>query len=247
MNNIIDMWKKFKENGNLEIKNELIENYLYLVKIVSGRLYNNYNGNVEFDDLLGYGVFGLIDAIEKFDVNRNNKFETYAQIRIRGSIIDNLRKLDWIPRSLRQKSKLIEDTISKLESKYGNKISNEDISLELNMSVEEVEKTLSETSTFNLVSLDEVLLNNDINNKNEINNPENVFENKELIKVLSECINSLSKKEKLVISLYYYEELTYKEISKILDVSESRISQIHSKATLSLRSKLLNFGIYQHI
>lgn len=247
MNNIIDMWKKFKETGNLEIKNILIENYLYLVKIVSGRLYNNYNGNVEFDDLLGFGVFGLIDAIEKFDVSRNNKFETYAQIRIRGAIIDNLRKLDWIPRSLRQKSKLIEDTISKLESKFGNKISNEDISLELNISIKEVEKTLSETSTFNLASLDEILLNKDINNKNQINNPESVFEKKELIKVLSECINSLSKNEKLVISLYYYEELTYKEISKILDVSESRISQIHSKATLTLKNKLLNFGITQHI
>lgn len=247
MNNIVDMWKKFKETGNSEIKNILIENYLYLVKIVSGRLYNNYNGNVEFDDLLGFGVFGLIDAIEKFDISRNNKFETYAQIRIRGAIIDNLRKLDWIPRSLRQKSKLIEDTIRKFESKYGNKISNEDISLELNMSVKEVEKTLSETSTFNLISLDEILLNNDINNKNEIDNPESVFEKKELIKVLSECINSLSKNEKLVISLYYYEELTYKEISKILDVSESRISQIHSKATLSLKNKLLNFGITQHI
>ncbi len=240
-----ELWIKFKKTGNMDIKNKLIEEYTYLLKIVAGRLYNYYGGNVEYDDLLGFGVLGLIDAIEKFDLSKNIKFETYAQIRIRGSVIDNLRKLDWIPRSLRKKAKKLENIISKLENKLGRKVTVKDIAKELKKDEKEVDKMLNEVSTFNIVSLDEIInARGDINlDKYNKNNPEISFQNQEIKAILKDIIESLPNKQKMVISLYYFDELTYKEIGRILEVSESRISQIHSKTILEIKALLKKQGI----
>jgi len=240
-----ELWEKFKETNDINVKQELIKRYIPLVKIVAGRMYNYYGGNIEFDDLLGYGIFGLIDSIDKFDLNRDLKFETYAQFRIKGSIIDNLRKIDWIPRSLRKKSKLYQDTIGRLENKLGRSVTNEDLAREFKTDIQEVENDLSQFASFNVYSMDEILSSRgeiDFNNSH-VDSPETIFEDKEVKKILSDTIDSLPEKEKIVISLYYFNELTYKEISEVLILSESRISQLHSKAILSLKNSLAKIGL----
>lgn len=240
-----ELWLLYKDTGDISYKQKLIELYIDLVKIVAGRMFNYYGGNVDYDDLLGFGVFGLIDAIDKFDISRDLKFETYAQIRIRGSMIDNLRKLDWVPRGLRKKAKEMENTINALENKLGRRATTIEISEELKIDKKEVENILSEISTINIISLEETLFTKgDIAiNPNITENPEHVFESKELKNILAEGIDKLNEKEKMVISLYYFDELTYKEIANILDLSESRISQIHSKAILLLKGFLKLKGI----
>ncbi|WP_077367500.1 FliA/WhiG family RNA polymerase sigma factor [Anaerosalibacter sp. Marseille-P3206] len=244
-----EIWIKYKETEDKKLKDLLIINYVPLVKIVAGRMYNFYGSKVEFDDLLGYGILGLIDSIEKFDISKNIKFETYAQIRIKGAIIDNIRKLDWIPRSLRKKSKLVQQTMQELENKLGYTPSNIEIANHLNIGVEEVENILSDIATFNVVSLEEFLKNKSegiLDSKDNSELPDDVYEKKEIKAILIDTINNLPEKEKLIISLYYYDELTYKEIGNILDLSESRISQIHSKTMLKLKNDLIKKGINDH-
>ncbi len=239
------LWRNYKETKELSYKQILIEKYIQLVKIVAGRMYNYYGGNVEYEDLVGFGIFGLIDAIDKFDINRDLKFETYAQIRIRGSIIDNLRKLDWIPRGLRKKAKEMEKAINTIENKLGRSATIKEIADELKTNETEVESILSEISTLNVISLEETLVSKGDTYAalSDLDSPEKIFENKELRCILKEAIDNLSDKEKMVISLYYYDGLTYKEIASILGVSESRISQLHSKAILSLKNLLALKGI----
>lgn len=244
--NIDNLWIEYTETKDKEIKKNLIENYIALVKIVAGRMYNFYGSKVEYDDLLGYGVLGLIDSIDKFDISKNIRFETYAQIRIRGEIIDNIRKLDWIPRSLRKKSKDVQDAIFALENKLGKSPSNKELSKYLEISLGELESLLSDISTFNVSSLEETLLtkgdyNLDINQDSNI--PEQIYEEKEIKELLASSIDKLAENEKKVISLYYYDELTYKEIGHIMDLSESRISQIHSKSILRIKNILTREGI----
>jgi len=244
-----EIWIKYKETEDKELKDLLIVNYVPLVKIVAGRMYNFYGSKVEFDDLLGYGILGLIDSIEKFDISKNIKFETYAQIRIKGAIIDNIRKLDWIPRSLRKKSKQVQQTMQELENKLGYTPSNIELAEHLNVSVEEVENIFSDIATFNVISLEEFLKNKNegiLDSKDNSELPDDVYEKKEIKAILIDTINNLPEKEKLIISLYYYDELTYKEIGNILDLSESRISQIHSKTMLKLKNDLIKKGITDH-
>lgn len=244
--NINNLWTEYKKTSDKEIKKTLIENYIELVKIVAGRMYNFYGSKVEYDDLLGYGVLGLIDSIDKFDIGKNIKFETYAQIRIRGEIIDNIRKLDWIPRSLRKKSKDVQEAIFLLENKLGRSPSNDELSEHLEICLEDLESLLSDISTFNVSSLEETLLTKgdyNIEVNQNINLPEQIYEKKEIKALLANSIDKLTKNEKKVISLYYYEELTYKEIGYIMELSESRISQIHSKSILRIKSILEREGI----
>ncbi|MGJ0846769.1 RNA polymerase, sigma 28 subunit, SigD/FliA/WhiG [Tissierella praeacuta DSM 18095] len=243
---IENLWIKYNNTKDKELKKILIENYINLVKIVAGRMYNFYGSKIEYDDLLGYGVLGLIDSIDKFDITKNIKFETYAQIRIKGAIIDNIRKLDWIPRSLRKKSKDIQNSISFLENKLGRSPTNDEISNHLNISLNELELILSDISTFNVSSLEELLLTNGdyfLESQANANLPEEIYETEEIKNILAISIDSLNKNERLVISLYYYEELTYKEIGNIMGLSESRISQIHSKAILNIKNFLEREGI----
>ena len=231
-----ELWKRYTQTKNIA------------VKVVAGRMYNFYGSKIEYDDLVGFGVMGLIDSIERFDMNKNIKFETYAQIRIKGTIIDNIRKLDWIPRSLRKKSKEIQYGMSKLENELGRTPSNEELSQHLNMSLKELEETLADISNFNMTSLEDLLVNKgeyNIDDDKEKNIPEQIFEKKEIKEILSRIVDKLPEKENMVISLYYYEELTYKEIGYIMELSESRISQIHSKAILKIKNQLIKEGIYE--
>ncbi|NLK43009.1 MAG: FliA/WhiG family RNA polymerase sigma factor [Tissierellia bacterium] len=243
---IDNLWTKYTKTKDKEVKKAIIEYYIDLVKIVSGRMYNFYGSKIEYEDLLGYGILGLIDSIDKFDITKNIKFETYAQIRIKGAIIDNIRKLDWIPRSLRKKSKDVQNTIYQLENQLGRTPTNGEIAKALDISLKELETLLSDISTFNISSLDEIILaNGDFSSdfQQDNNRPEEIYENKELKEILADSFNILTENEKLVISLYYYEELTYKEIGYIMDLSESRISQIHSKAILKIKNYLMKKGI----
>lgn len=242
-----ELWIKYSQTKDKKAKQQLIEEYIYLVKIAAGRMYNFYGSKIEYDDLIGFGVLGLIDSIERFDISRNIKFETYAQIRIRGTIIDNIRKLDWVPRSLRKKSKDVQEAMAKLENKLGRTPTNHELSRYLNISLGELESILADISNFNMASLEDLLANKGeyyINTDVLEDLPDELYEKKEFKKILADIIDDLPNNEKKVISLYYYEELTYKEIGYIMELSESRISQIHSKAILNIKNQLGRKGAY---
>lgn len=243
-----ELWKEYAKTKDRAIKHELIEKNIDLAKIIAGRMYNFYGSKIEYDDLVGFGIMGLIDSVERFDLNKNVKFETYAQIRIRGTIIDNIRKLDWIPRSLRKKSKDIQEAMIKLENELGRSPSDAELSKYLNMSLKELGTALSDISNFNITSLEDLLVNKGEYNidNNAQNTPDKIFEEEEIKQILSSIIDELSKQEKTVISLYYYEELTYKEIGSIMELSESRISQIHSKAILEMKNQLIKVDVYEN-
>lgn len=235
------LWDSYHKKRDPEIKTKLIEAYVELVKIIAGRLYTTYGNHLEFDDLVSYGVFGLIDAIDKFDPTKNVKFETYAQIRIRGAVVDQLRNLDWIPRSIRQKARQIEETMSKLENRYQGHVSDELVAAELDMSVQELQSVLQQTSAFNIISLEEKLMDtaDEVKTVDGVEDlPETRLLHNEAQTMLADSIRALPDREQQVITLYYYEELTYKEIGAILGVSESRISQLHSKAIARIRTRM---------
>lgn len=240
----LDIWIRFKSNNDIKAKEELIIKYAHFVKYVAGRVAINLPPNVEFDDLVGYGTFGLIDAINKFDIERNVKFKTYAQMRIHGAIFDELRKLDWTPRSVRQRTKQLEKAYTELGNKLGRAATDEEIALELGIELKELYKLFNESKTSMFHSLDEIYKDDDNSTRmdfiedDEAKNPETYLENEELKRSLADSIDNLPKREKLVISLYYFEELTLKEIGKILGVSDSRVSQLHTKAVIRLRGKI---------
>ena len=237
------LWKQYSETRDQSIKEQLIIEYVDIIKYVAGRLSMYFGSNVEYDDLVGYGVFGLIDAIDKFDINKGVKFETYASLRIRGAIIDSIRELDWVPRSLRKKSKDVEKAYSELENELGHAATDEQVAERLGITVDELNKILQDVNMSSMVSLDDYLEQNyeigfDAIHEGEDIIPEKRIEVTEIKEILSQSINKLPEKEKMVVSLYYFEELTLKEISAIMKVSESRISQLHTKAILRMRSKL---------
>lgn len=239
------LWEKYSKTKDSTIKDQLIVEYAQLVKFVAGRLSMYLGSNVEFDDLCGYGIFGLIDAIDKFDYEKGVKFETYASLRIRGSILDNIRKMDWIPRSIRKKQKTIDTAVKKLEYELGRLATDEEISVELDISLDEYYKWSNQTNALALTSLEEYVEQGGENrvepmSHSKYNQPEDVAEKNALKELLTEAIESLTEKEKKVIILYYYEELTLKEISAIMSVSESRISQLHTKALGKMKGNLGN-------
>ncbi|MCT4688253.1 FliA/WhiG family RNA polymerase sigma factor [Vallitalea sp.] len=239
------LWKKYSKEKSFDIKEKLIIEYAQLVKVVAGRLNMYLGNNVEYEDLVGYGVFGLIDAIDKFNFEKGVKFETYASLRIRGAILDNIRRMDWIPRSLRKKQKLIDNANSKLENALERLATDEEIACELDITLKEYKKWLNQTKLLTLTSLEEYIeqgseIRIEPMNKSRYTQPERVVEKNELKEILAEVIDNLLENEKRVIVLYYFEELTLKEISQILEVSESRVSQIHTKALKKLKIKLGN-------
>ena len=202
--------------------------------------------NVEYDDLVGYGVFGLIDAIDKYDNLKAVKFETYASLRIRGAILDQIRKMDWIPRTIRQKQKRIEVSIKEIEAETGRAATDEEIAKKLGISDDEYAAWQSQMKITGIVSLDEFMESGSEvqagqSTQRRFEEPEEVIEKSELKKVLSEALELLTEKEKKVILLYYYEDLTLKEISNVLEVSESRISQLHTRALQKLKTKMGNY------
>lgn len=237
------LWLEYSKVKSPKIREQIIIEYANLVKIVAGRLSMYLGYTVEYDDLVGYGTFGLIDAIDKFDYDKGVKFETYASLRIRGAILDQIRKMDWIPRTLRQKQKKIEQAYSKLEAMTGRIVTDEELAKELNISMGELETWLNQTKVSNLISLEEYLeqgseIRVDTHQSSQFEQPERVVEKEELKVVLEEVLETLTENEKKVIILYYYEELTLKEISYILEVSESRVSQLHTKALQKMRIRL---------
>lgn len=237
------LWQEYIKTQSSEIREQLIVEYAPLVKLVAGRLSMYLGYNVEYDDLVGYGIFGLIDAIDKFDYSKNVKFESYASLRIRGAILDHIRKMDWLPRSIRQKQKKIDAAMSKIESENGHVATDEEIAAELGISLDELINWQGQTKASNLISLDEYTESGSEVKMDTVGNahfdqPEEVLEKEELKVQLAEAIDSLTEKEKNVIVLYYYEEMTLKEISAILDVSESRVSQLHTKALNRMKKRL---------
>ncbi len=236
------LWIEYSHSKSSSVREQLIIEYVSLVKLVAGRLAIYLGSNVEYDDLVSYGIFGLIDAIDKFDYGKGIKFETYASLRIRGSILDQIRKMDWIPRSVRQKQKSITEASKKLEAMCGPNYSDEDMARELGISTEEYDVWMQQTNVTNISSLDDFMeQGNDVKasvyNENGIN-PENRALKEELKVQLSEALSLLTEKEKKVVLLYYYEDLTLKEISRVMEVSESRISQLHSKALTKMRRSM---------
>lgn len=243
------LWQEYAKTKKSELREQLIIEYSQLVKLVAGRLSMYLGYNVEYDDLVGYGVFGLIDAIDKFDCEKNVKFETYASLRIRGAILDQIRKMDWIPRSLRQKQKKIDVAMSKIESEKGRAATDEELATELEISIDELNNWQGQAKSTNLISLDEYTEAGSEVKMDSIHNshfaqPEDVIEKDELKLKIMEALDTLTEKEKSVVLLYYYEEMTLKEISCVLEVSESRISQLHTKALLKMKTKL---GAYMNI
>ena len=244
-----ELWLEYRKTKSPQLRDKLIRQYMPLVKYVAGKLAVGMPGSVEFDDLVGFGQFGLLDAIEKFDPGKNVKFKTYAVTRIRGAIFDELRQLDWVPRSVRQKSREIEDTIVELESKLGRTATDAEIAEKLGVSESEYQQTVMKVSGTSVLSLNDVWYSGNDNDDMSIGdsiespsslNPDVIVEREEIRKVIIEAINELPEKEKMVIVLYYHEDLTFKEIGQVLEVSESRISQLHTKANLRLRAKLTN-------
>lgn len=234
------LWTEFLKRPTPELREQIIVEYAPLVKIVAGRLSMYLGYNVEYDDLVGYGIFGLIDAIDKFDINKDVKFETYASLRIRGSILDQIRKMDWIPRTVRQKQKKIEIAIKKIEAKTGRTALDEEIAEELKLSNDELLNWQSQLKVTNMVSLNEYVEQGmepvmDAKDNSQFIQPEDAVAEEELKKVLDEALQILTEKERKVITLYYYEDLTLKEISNILEVSESRVSQLHTKALVKMK------------
>jgi RNA polymerase sigma factor for flagellar operon FliA len=237
------LWEDYSKKKTPELQEKIIIEYAGLVKLVAGRLSMYLGYNVEYDDLVGYGTFGLIDAIDKFDCAKGVKFETYASLRIRGAILDQIRKMDWIPRSIRQKQRKIDLAYQNLELKYGRAANDEEVAIELEISVDELELWQNQTKVTNIISLDE-FMEQGAETKVEqsltadFDQPDKIVEKQELKELLIKTLEALTEKEKKVIILYYYEELTLKEISRVLEVSESRISQLHTKALQKMKSKL---------
>lgn len=243
------LWSEYQKKPTQEIREQLILAYAQLVKLVAGRLSMYLGHNVEYDDLVSYGIFGLIDAIDKFDMDKNVKFETYASLRIRGAILDQIRKMDWIPRTVRQRQRKIDEAIKAVEMRTGKAATDEEIAAELGLTEDELTNWQSQLKVTNVVSLSEFEEQGqepaiEPVNKNRFLQPEDVVAEKELKQKLIESLELLTEKERRVIELYYYEDLTLKEISLVLEVSESRVSQLHTKALLKMRKKM---GVYMDI
>ena len=240
--------KEYKKSGDRKVRNLLINHYIPLVRITAGRLKSTISSSgVEMDDLVSYGILGLLDALEKYDIEKNVKFETYAQMRIRGAMIDQLRKFDWAPRSLRQKARQIEGAYRDLESKLGRSPTDDEMAEFIGIEKENYIRTLGDISTLSMLSLEEM-----IENRMEVrtsalshewtvphsSQPEELAEEREVRDLLKKAIEELPERERLLVTLYYYEGLTYKEIGGVMNVSESRVSQLHTRAIMRMRNRL---------
>jgi len=238
------LWDEYAKSKSPQIREQIIIEYAPLVKVVAGRLSMYIGYNVEYDDLVGYGVFGLIDAIDKYDFKKEVKFETYASLRIRGAILDQIRKMDWIPRTVRQRQKQIDAATKEIEATTGRPARDEEIAQALGIKEDEYLEWQSQMKVTNVVSLNEYLemgteISNEVGNvSRHFDAPEKVAEQEELKEMLVEALELLTEKERKVIVLYYYEELTLKEISELLEVTESRVSQLHTKSLQKMKAKL---------
>jgi RNA polymerase sigma factor for flagellar operon FliA len=245
---ILELWRKYKEEGDSVARDRLILNYAPLVKYVAGRMGTNFPSHVDESDLISYGLLGLIGAIERFDLSRNIKFETYAITRIKGSILDELRSLDWVPRSVRSIARQIERSSATLENKLHRAPTDEELAKDLKLSMQEFHDALARISSSSIVALEElwtisstgtesVALIDTIEDQKS-KDPAAVVDVTEVKDRLAHAISNLPEREKIVIALYYYEGLTLREIGEVLGVTESRVSQLHTKAILRLKGRL---------
>ena len=242
------LWREYKASGEERLRERLILHYSPLVKYVAGRVGVGLPPNIEQADLVSYGIFGLIDAIEKFDIERAIKFETYAISRIKGAIIDELRSIDWIPRSVRYKAREVEKAYAALEARLHRTPTEAEVASELGIALEDLHTIFGQVSFVNVVALDELLTAGgekgdklslvDTLEDTKAEDPVAAFETEETKYLLAKAINTLPEREKIVVTLYYYEGLTLAEIGQVLGVTESRICQMHTKAVLQLRGKL---------
>ncbi len=244
------LWAEYTKTRSPELREKLILEYAQLVKLVAGRLSMYLGFNVEYDDLVGYGIFGLIDAIDKYDTMKDVKFETYASLRIRGAILDQIRKMDWIPRTVRQRQKKIDQAMRELESETGRIPTDAEIAERMEITEEEFYDWQSQMKVTGVISLNEFLeQGSDIPEESGTDHsrfvrPEDAVEKEELKKKLAEALEILTDKEKQVIVMYYYEEMNLKEIAAVLSVTESRISQLHTRALQKMKQKM---GVYMGI
>ena len=243
-----ELWLSYKDDGDTQAREQLILHYAPLVKYVAGRVGVGLPSSVDPADLVSNGMFGLIDAIERFDPMRANKFETYAVTRIRGAIIDELRSLDWVPRSVRQKARDVERAYATLQDSLGRIPTDEEVAEELDISVPALRQIFRQVSYVHVAALDELMsvggeksdrvTLGDTIVDDRVENPVEAFETEETRHLLGEAVSTLNEREKIVISLYYYEGMTLSEIGQVLGVTESRSSQLHTRAVMQLRGKL---------
>ena len=233
---INQLWSQYRKTKTVQIRELLIEHYLPLVKLVAGRVAIGMPAHVDKEDLVSNGFFGLLEALDRFDPAREIKFETYAVARIRGSILDSIRAQDWVPATLRQKARQYEKTLADVENRLGRSATDQEIAEALDITVTELQHLLNKLSTSTIIPLEEFAKTE--TSSNQSFNPSENIEEKEVKETLVKTIDRLPDKERLVVTLYYYEGLTLKEIGKVLGVSESRISQLHTKAVFRLRGRL---------
>ncbi|MCL6451318.1 MAG: FliA/WhiG family RNA polymerase sigma factor [Acetobacteraceae bacterium] len=243
-----DLWLEYKRNGSSEARESLILGFAPLVKYVAGRLMMGLPSHVEVNDLISYGIFGLLDAMEKFDPDRGVKFETYAVARIKGAILDGLRAWDWVPPSLRRRAHEVEEAYARLEQKLGRNATDQEVAEALQVDLAEFHRILADLSRANLASLDDLWSRADreeggrpaseVIQDEGAPDPAAVAEFEDMRRLVAEAVAALPERERLVVTLYYYEGLTVKEISEVLHVTPSRISQLHSRAVMRLRGKL---------
>ena len=245
-----ELWKLYRRTQDRKIRDYFVRQYAPLVKYVAGKIALGMPQNVEFDDLVGFGVFGLFDAIDKFDPGKHVKFKTYAVTRIRGAIFDELRTIDWVPRSVRQKAREVEETVRRLEASLCRSATDEEIASAMAMDLKDFQQMMLKISGTSMLSLHDIWYTGEDNDKISIAdsiespgslNPDTIVEKEEIKRVIVGAIKELPEKEKKVLVLYYYEDLTLREIGEVLEVTESRVSQLHTKAIMRLRAKLTSF------
>ena len=241
--------KKYKEDPQKLTsaqKDKLIMEYAPLIKFIAQKIAIRLPSNIELDDLISSGVIGLMDAIDKYDQTRDNTFKTYAEFRIRGAILDELRAQDWVPRSVRDKAKLLDRTMVKLEADLGRTATDDEVAEKLGLTMEEFHDLVNQVRPVSLLSIDEQATFSNVDKKSilsildgcKISNPFNQLKLKTVKEIVTGAINDLPEKQRLVLSLYYYEDLNLKEIGKVLRVTESRVSQLHAQAISRLRGRL---------
>lgn len=236
------LWERYQNSKDIDIRNEIIEKYSYLVKIIALKMRGVYQYYGDVEDIVNEGIIALMDAIEKFDISKNTKFETYASIRIKGSIIDYVRKQDWVPRKVKRDYKNIKEAQELLSNEFGRIPTDNEVADYLKIELDEYNKIVGKAHGAGLLSFEEIIQEATIEHKSGENDlPEYEAESKELREVLKVSINKLNEKEKLIISLYYMEELKMKEISRILEISSSRVSQIHTAALQKLEKSINNY------
>lgn len=241
--------KKYKEEPKrlaTDQKDDLIREYSPLIKFIAQKIAVRLPSNIELDDLISAGVIGLMDAIDKYDPTRDNKFKTYAEFRIRGAILDELRSQDWVPRSIRDKAKLLDKTIVQLENEFGRMPTDEEVAKALNCSIDEFHDLVNQVRPVSLLPIDQATTFSNTDKKSimdilegsRLNNPFNQLNIKSIKEVVAVAIEELPERQRLVLSLYYFEDLNLKEIGQVLRVTESRVSQLHAQAVTRLRAKL---------